>query len=115
MGKTLLFVSDVFADDMKATLAAFALAEGFNVRVVLCKAVDNAAISSIKVEYLFLTGATYFLNPVLCLTLNLVCALALVVCNIDVYTGYLGVASDESHHDNVLESAKVISILTNKK
>ena len=76
---------------------------------------DNAAISGIKIENLFLARAAYFLNPVLCLALNLICALALIVCDINVYTGNLGVASDESHHNNVLESAKIISILTNKK
>ena len=115
MGKTLLFVSDVFADDMKATFAAFTLAKGFNVGIILSEAVDNAAISGIKVKYLFLTGAAHFLNPVLCLTLNLICALTLVICNVDVYAGNLSVTSNESHHNNMLESAKVISVLANKK
>ncbi len=78
------------------------------------KAMDDAAISSIKVKYLFLTGAAHFLNPILRLTLNLICTLALVICNVDVYAGNLSVTSNESHHNNVLESAKVISILANQ-
>jgi hypothetical protein len=113
-GKLLLF-RDILLNDVKAAFATFALAKGLNVGIILREAVNNATIGGIKVKNLFLTGAADFLDPLLCLALNLISALALIVGNIDVDASNLSVARNQRHHNDVLEGAEVVGVFTDEE
>ena len=53
---------------------------------------------------LFAASAANFGDPLLCLVLDFVSALTLIIGDIDVYASNFCIASNESHHKNMLKS-----------
>ena len=104
-----------FFGDVEAAVAAFASTESFDVGVVGCEAVDDAAVGGVKFEDFFDTGFADFFDPFFSLVFEFVGALAFIIGDIDIYARNFGIAGDKSHHKDVLESAEIVSIFSDKK